>query len=337
MTLSDQQIKPLLEKASQIHNKEFGNSAWFGKCIFLSWYCSNASCRFCYRSLQSEKVDPEKAKRTLASIIVEAMFCRHLNWQLEFLTGGYGIFPFEHLLTICKIVSAIVGEKIWLNIGEVKDKELEQLRSFVQGIVASIETVNPKVHKVVCPKKPVEPYSRMLKSLKGFKKSITIIVGLGETIDDFPLLEKFIKEHKLDKITFYALKPVRGTMFENNSGPESNYYAEWIARTRIAFPKLEIMAGITPKRAQDVKIILEAGANAVTKFSATKLFNSERARLFERLAKESGRVFKSRLSKLPNIDWDSEVDKLEVEEEVKIETKNLLRIYLKKMKKEGKK
>lgn len=176
----------------------------------------------------------------------------------------------------------------------------------------------------------------MLKSLKGFKKSITIIVGLGETIDDFALLEKFIKEHQLDKITFYALKPVRGTGFEKNPGPESNYYAEWIARTRIAFPKLEIMAGITPRRAQDVKIILEAGANAVTKFSATKLFNSERAYLFEKLAEESGRNFKSLLTKLPNIDWDPEIDKLDVEDEIKQDTKELLQLYLKKMQREEK-
>jgi biotin synthase-like enzyme len=173
----------------------------------------------------------------------------------------------------------------------------------------------------------------MLKELKDFKKSITIIIGLGETINDFPLLEKFIKEHNLERITFYALKPVKGTMFENSKGPTSEYYAEWIAKTRIAFPKLEIMAGITPKRAQDVKIILQAGANAVTKFAAVKLFNSERAKLFEQLAKQAGRNFKSKLTNMPKIDWDKQIDKIDMDEETKTATKKLLKEYLAKMNK----
>ncbi len=337
MTLSDEQLKPLLEKASQAYKAEFGSDAWFGKCIFMSWYCSIGNCTFCYRSTLPKDIEPEKAKRTMASIIVEALFCRHLNWELEFLTGGYGIFPFEHLLEICKVVSSIMQDKIWLNIGEVRPGRLDELRPFVKGIVASIETINPEIHKKVCPSKPIEPYSRMLKTIEGFKKSMTMIIGMGETIQDFPLLEKFIREHELDKITFYALKPVKRTMFENSPGPETNYYAEWIARTRIAFPKLEIMAGITPKRAHDVKTILQAGANAVTKFSATKLFNSERAHLFEHLAKEAGRTFRSSLTKLPQVDWHSEVDKLEIDEETKAHTKQLLDSYLDRMMKSGKK
>jgi len=276
-------------------------------------------------------VKPENARRSLPSILVEAILAEHLNWRMELLTGGYGIFPFEELVQICKLVSEIYGEKIWLNMGVLTDKQLSQLKPYVKGIVASIETINPTVHDKVCPSKPIEPYAKMLQSLKDFKKSITIIVGLGETIDDFPLLEKFIKERQLDRITFYALKPVRGTAFEKNPDPDSDYYAEWIAKTRIAFPKLEIMAGITPRRSDDVKIILEAGANAVTKFSAVKLFNSERAKKIEQLAKDVGRTFKSTLTKLPNVDWDASVDCLDLDEKTKTATKKLLHDYLERM------
>lgn len=326
-------MNKILSKASQVYNQNFKDVAWFGKCIFLSWYCKYGDCKFCYRSTMPKNIDPEKARRSLPSIIVEALLAKNLNWRIEFLTGGYGIFPFEQLVELCRIVSQIYGEKIWLNMGLLTNEQLEQLRPYVKGIVASIETINPEIHKKVCPTKPIEPYSKMLKELKGFKKSITIIIGLGENIDDFPLLEKFIKEHDLDRITFYALKPVKGTMFENSTGPDSEYYAEWIARTRIAFPKLEIMAGITPKRAQDVKIILQAGANAVTKFAAVKLFNSERAKLFERLAKEAGRTFQSKLTNMPKIDWDEQVDKIDVDEETKTATKKLLAEYIEKMQK----
>jgi biotin synthase-like enzyme len=336
-TLSEKELQVLLKQASAIHKEHFGSDAWFGKCIFLSWYCSIGDCTFCYRSTLSNDVDPLKARRSLPSIIVEAVFTKELNWELEFLTGGYGIFPFDQLVEVCKIVSEIIEDKVWLNMGTMAPSQLEKLKPYVKGIVASIETINPKVHEETCPSKPIAPYSKMLKNLKGFKKSMTHIIGMGETIQDFELLKQFIEEHQLDKITFYALKPVKKTVFEHSMGPDSNYYAEWIARTRIAFPKIEIMAGITPRRAEDVKIILEAGANAVTKFSATKLFNSERAHLFEKQAKAAGRTFKSHMTKLPKIDWNARIEKLSIDEEIKNQAKQLLADYLVKMMKEGKK
>lgn len=321
----------LVRKASSVHHEQFGKEAWFGKCIFLSWYCAHGDCTFCYRSTMPNNIAPEKARRSLPSILVEALLCKHLNWELEFLTGGYGIFPFDELVEICRLVAQVMGQKIWLNMGLLTDDQLAVLKPYVAGIVASIETVNPSIHKQVCPSKPFQPYSDMLKKLKGFKKSITIIIGLGETLDDFPLLEQCIKEHHLDKITFYALKPVKGTAFENNPGPSSAYYAAWIAKTRIAFPRLEIMAGITPKRAEDVKILLEAGANAITKFSATKLFNSDKARLFEQQAAAAGRAFQSRLTQLPEVDWEAAVDQLDTDEPTKKATKALLNHYIHKM------
>ena len=327
------EFKELIGKANQVHKQNFGNKAWFGKCIFLSWYCSIGDCTFCYRSTMPKEINPKKARRSLPSILVEALLTKHLNWELEFLTGGYGIFPFSELVEICRLVSQIIEDKVWLNMGVLNEKQLEELRPYVKGIVASIETINHEVHKRVCPSKPAEPYSKMLKSLKGFKKSIAIIIGLGETIEDFEILKSFIEEHKLDKITFYALKPVRGTEFEKVGSPDPEYYSEWVAKTRIAFPKLEIMTGITPRTPESVKILLEAGANAITKFSATKLFNSEKAKTFIRMAKEAGREFESHLVDMPEIDWDSEVEKLDVNDSIKKETKALLGQYLEKMNK----
>ncbi|RJQ17184.1 radical SAM protein [Candidatus Woesearchaeota archaeon] len=323
----------LLEKASAVYKENFSNHAWFGKCIFLSWYCTIGDCTFCYRSTIKENVTPETARRSFPSILIEALFCKAFNWRLEFITGGYGILPFEETKKICKVISEIMGEKIWLNLGVLSKKQLEELKPYVKGIVASIETINPELHKKVCPSKPIAPYEHMFSYADGFEKSITFIVGLGETIADFELLQKFIEKHNINRITFYALKPVRGTEYEHTTGPKSEYYAEWIARTRIAFPKLEIMAGITPRRAEDVEIILRAGANAVTKFSATKLFNSERAHLFEAKAKSAGREFLSSLTKMPDIDWDGWIDSLDIDEVTKKDTKILIQHYLHRMNK----
>ena len=240
----------LIEKANKIYLENFPKSSWFGRCIFLSWYCDLGTCKFCFRSTTKHKIKhKEMAKRSLASILTDALFGVFFDWRIEFLTGGYRIFSFEELLEKTKLVSKIFGHKIWINLGTLKEEELLKLKPYVEGVCASIETINPKLHKRICPDKKIKPYSDFLKLADklGFKKSMTIVVGLGEKKEDFELLSKFILKHNLDRITFYALKPVRGTDYENVKSPNIDYYSWWIAKTRIRFPKLEIISGLTPK------------------------------------------------------------------------------------------
>ena len=300
---------------------------WFGRCIFISWYCDVGTCKFCYRSTQKSRIKHAKhARRTKESMIVEAILAKNLGWRIEFLTGGYKIYPIEELVDIAKIISKVYGEKIWLNLGALKKEELELFKPYVKGVVASIETVNPELHKTICPDKNIEDYEEMLK-IEGFMKSMTIVVGLGEKREDFPLLKEFIQKYKLDRITFYALKPVPGTPYEE--GPSTEDYCYWISETRKAFPELEIIAGTTARRVGEVSKVLEAGANAITKFPATKKFNSEEARVLEAEVAKAGREFVSTLTKLPDIDWAKEVDKLDIEN--KEEVKKKLFLYLDKM------
>ena len=292
-----------LEQANKIFLENWGKEVYYGRCIFLSWYCERGTCKFCFRSTIHHKVKHAKtAKRSMASILVEAVLAKNLGWNIEFLTGGYGIYPFEELLEIIQNVNKIIGRKVWVNLGAFTKEQLEQFKPYVEGICASIETVEENLHNELCPDKPIQPYSEMLKTAKemGFKTSIAIIIGLGET--SIALLHKFIEKHKLDRITFYALKPVKGTIFENKEGPTSEYYADWIAKTRIEFPKIEIIAGTTARRYKEAETLFRAGANAITKFPATKLFGTEQAEVIEEGAKKAGRTFKGTLTKLPNID-----------------------------------
>ena len=312
-------------RAKEIFLKNFRNEMWFGKCIFLSWYCEKGSCKFCYRSVnRSEKT----SRRSLASVLVEAFLCKKFKWKLEFLTGGYGIYDFDELVDIVKKVKEVYGEKIWLNLGVLNKEEIERFKPYIKGIVASIETVNEKLHKEICPKKPIEPYEDMLRNCS-LKKSITIIIGLGENEGDKEELFKFIEKHKLDRITFYALKPIEGTIFKK--GPESKYYASWIRDTRIRFPELEIIAGITPRRVDDVCLLLDAGANAITKFPITKEFNTEKSRKFEEEVKKSGRKLLSKLNGQVKIDF-KEIDGFSFDKKLKEEMKEKLGFYLKRMK-----
>ncbi|MBU2561310.1 MAG: radical SAM protein [Nanoarchaeota archaeon] len=326
-------LKQLLERASTVYSQNFPPVTWFGRCIFLSWYCDVGTCAFCFRSTIKHKIrHAASAKRTVASILTDAIIGKNLGWRIEFLTGGYRIFPFEEQLEICELVSKVCGSKIWVNLGSIDKERLRRMERYVEGVCASIECVDPELHARICPDKPVEPYSKMLKEAKemGFKTSCTIVIGLGEKKSDFEKLAEFIESHQLDRITFYALKPVAGTPYTKSPEPEE--YAWWVAQTRVRFPKLEIMAGLTPQRSSDYAgVLLKAGANALTKFPAVKRFGSPQAAEIERQAAEAGREFQGSLTRMPEADWEAEVEKLGLEPELERQVKQKLGEYLKGM------
>jgi biotin synthase-like enzyme len=312
------EFNTLIKKASEIYEENFPMETHFGRCIFVSWFCDRGTCKFCYRStIPHKKKYAENARRSMASMLTDAIIGKNLGWKFEYLTGGYGVFDFEELVEIAKNISKIYEHKIWVNIGTLDEKQMDLLKPYVEGICASIETVEPKLHNEICPDKDIEPYSKMLllADKKGFKKSMTVVIGLGEKKEKVNLLFEFIEKHQLERITFYALKPIQGTPYTKSPEPED--YAWWIAQTRIKFPKIEIIAGLTPKKVDYVKLILKAGANAITKFPAVKEFGSEKAKLVENLAQEAGREFKGSLTKIPNLDWENEINKLSVDDDLK--------------------
>ncbi|MBT4936071.1 hypothetical protein HOL21_00325 [Candidatus Woesearchaeota archaeon] len=324
-----EETKELLTQAESIYWQNFNGKTWYGRCIFISWYCSVGDCKFCFRSTQKHKIQhPEHSKRSIGSILLEALFCKVFNWRIEFLTGGYGIMPFPQLFEIIKNVSLVYGEKIWLNLGVISNDHVEEIRPYVKGICSSMETLTPELHKYVCPNKPIEPYDTMFSHLEGFQKSIAIIVGLGDTVEDMKYLFDFITKHNLDRITVYALKPVLGT--EYTEGPSPDEFVQWLARLRIQFPKLEIIAGTNLRRSEECGYLMKAGANAMTKFPATKQFATKKAKLVEKLIQKEKRDFISTLSVLPEIDWNNKIDELPIEQQYKDAMKDKLAPYLEK-------
>ena len=199
----------------------------------------------------------------------------------------------------------------------MNEEELKKFSPYVEGIVASVETTNIALHGIVCPDKPIKPYLEMLKLCKklGIKRSITIVLGLGETIDDYDSLKEFIEEYSLDRITIYSLRPVMGTPFEHGPAPE--YVAEWIAHVRIDFPKLEIIAGSSETRIAELGLLLRAGANALTKLPATKIFGTTGAREIHEQVALARREFSSELVEMKDVDWKLEIDKLSLSPDMK--------------------
>ena len=328
----DEELKALMEKANKAYWDNFDGQSWFGRCIFLSWYCEKGTCTFCFRSVTKKKIqDPSKARRSLASVIAEAMLIKGLGWRIEFLTGGYGILDDEEIKRIIKLVSQVLEEPIWINLGEMGIDLLEEFRPFVQGLYSSIETLEPKLHKEVCPDKPVEPYVDMIKKAEkiGYKNAITIIIGLGENKEDFPLLEKFLAENNIKRITIYALRPVANTPFEN--GPKSQDVAWWIAKTRIAFPKIEIIVGTAIYRVPEISLFLESGANAITKLPATKMFNTIDAIKVENEFTKAKRTFTGMFNSkdiYKEADWEAMLNRIDVTEEERAKIKETLYRYL---------
>ena len=307
-------------------------STWFERAIFLSWYCAKGDCKFCYMSTQKPLIkNPKEARRSFESILAEVFLCKKLGWKIEFLSGGYESFSKKELWSLMKNIHEIYREKVWLNIGVLNKEELKKYKKYIKGVCGAIECINPKIQKKVCPSKPIKEIEYMFKicdELK-LKKAITIILGIGETEKDIPLLKNFIKEHNIDKITFYRLKPQKNTIFENKNPIKKDYYAKWVREIRKESPKITIGSWLT--HLDEIHLLLNAGADAVTKFPSIKLFNSKYAKKIEAEAKKANRQFRGTLTELPKIDLN-EIDKLNIDKELKNQVKVKLREYIENMK-----
>jgi len=302
-------------------------TTWFERAIFLSWYCAKADCKFCYMS--SVKHD-KQAIRSQASILSEVFLCKKLGWKIEFLSSGFSAYP--SLLELLKNIKKIYG-KVWLNIGTLNEDEMKKFKPYIIGISGAVECINPKVHDFVCPSKPIKDIEKMFRLCDKYnlKKSITIVLGIGETIKDFDLLKKFIKKHNVDKITFYRLKRQKNTIFENSEEITTNYYLEWLKKTREYFPDIKITAGSCLNHLDEISLLLNY-ADAITKFPSIRLFNSKYAKQIEEQAKLANKKFIGTLTKLPKININ-EIDNFDLDENLRKEIKIRLLNYLDRMKK----
>lgn len=304
----------------------------FERAIFFSWYCGIRDCKYCYMSTQLEN---KKAVRSKESLLAELILCKKLGWEVGFISGGVGAFSKTKFKDLLKDMHKVSGEKFWLNIGALSKEELVEYLPYSKGVVGSIETVNKELHDNICPSKPMEPYFDMFEESEklGLKIAMTIILGLGESIKDFDSLKGIISKYGISKIHFYGLNPQKGTIFENSKPPTSEYQAEWIRKTREEFPEMDIQCGIWEDRVDRIAELLEAGADSISKFPALKAFGSKAAKEIEKQTKKANRKFVGTLTKIPNIDWNKEIDKLDFDKDLKEKIKVKLKIYLKQMKK----
>ena len=289
----DYDMFDLVKKANTTTLKNHGNLITLERAVFLSWWCDKGDCAFCYMSTQKEKIkDPTKAKRNINNIFAEAEMCKRLDWNIEFLSGGYKSFTTPEIKHIASTIKDITGDGVWLNTGITDD--LGEYGSEIKGITGAVEVANPKIHEQVCPSKKLDDISNMLDVAGdlGFKKAITIILGLGETLDDVDYVIDYIRDHKIDRVIFYSLNPHKETVYADSSQPASLYYAQVVAKVRLTFPDIEIICGTWIDNLANIGILILSGANGITKFPLFKMFGTKYGKRVEEEVKWAGRELK---------------------------------------------
>lgn len=264
------------------------------RAIFLSYHCDLKDCKFCYMStIQNSS---KKGIRSIESIYAEAFLIKMVNWNVEFLSSGYGVYDSSEIRDIIKGISCITGEPTWLNTGILEKEDLNLFGDELKGITASIETFTEDLFQKMCPSKNWNKLMSFLDNANdlGYQKGITIILGIGEKKEDIDNLFEIIKNYKIDRVTFYSLNPHKGTIFQNSSPSPSMYYLDIVSETRIMFPKLEIITGIGSDRIALVGPLLTAGSNGITKFSWKKFFGSKLGRSLNSEIEEFEKVSKRR-------------------------------------------
>ena len=114
----DSNIFDLIKNANEITLKKHGDLITLERAVFLSWWCDKGDCAFCYMSTQKDKIkDPAKARRNVSNIYAEAEMCKRLDWNIEFLSGGYKSFTTQEIKEIATTIKDITGDGVWLNTG----------------------------------------------------------------------------------------------------------------------------------------------------------------------------------------------------------------------------
>lgn len=301
--IKNKEIFDLLIEANQITEKVHGKEVSLERAIFLSWWCEKGDCKFCYMSSQKNRINnPEKAIRHVKGIYAEAELIKRIGWNIEFLSGGYGVYSTDQIREISETIYDITDNPVWLNIGITN--ELDQYGDEIIGVTGAVETANPKFHDYVCPSKPLDEIKHMLRTAEevGYKKAITIIIGLGEELNHLNDLFDLIEELDIDRIIFYSLNPHPDTEYNLTPQPASFYYASIVASVRIRFPNIEIISGTWTDNLANIGVLLKAGSNGITKFPLFKMYGNRYGKRVEEEVSWANRELKGSFSDLSLLD-----------------------------------
>ena len=145
-------------------------------------------------TIKDQIKNPKKARRRLESIFAEVLICKICSWEIGFLSAGIASWATPELKEVLEGIYKITGKKQWLNLGVLREGQIKELLPYIEGITGTVECVNEKLRNEIVPDKPLNEIDKMFETAERYKikKAITIIIGLGETIEDFPKLVELI-------------------------------------------------------------------------------------------------------------------------------------------------
>ncbi len=319
--VNQEELNLLTKKAQTVYQANFDNLVWFERSIFINWTCAIADCKYCYLSTKPKhKPNQElKALRSKESILAETLVCKVMGWKVGYITGGLRVESTDYLINLIDKIDSINGQKIMMNFGPYSRNLVEKFKPHVLGMGSAIESFDEELHNFICPSKPLKSLLRFLGDLKdlGMEKLITIILGLGEKKEDVLTVIENIKKYNIEKVQLCFLKPQENTIFDEVPPPNMRYMAYWVAKIRVACPKVIIKVALVKERVEDFSLLLEAGANCFSRFLVFNDFKSKFSEQLEEECKKADRKLVGHFNNLPQVDLKKEVSNLSFDEEMK--------------------
>ena len=335
-TVTNEELKNNIQKAKAIFQEYHKNTVHFERSIFINWTCAIADCKYCYLSTKPKHKAGTQATaiRSIESILAEALVCKLMGWEIGYITGGLRVESVDQIIVLLKHLNNINKKKNWMNFGPYAHSEIKKLKPYTGGMGSAIESFDEELHNFICPSKPLIQLKKYLGHLKEEEmgKLITIILGLGENKDDIELVSENITKYNINTVQLCFLKPQENTIFAQVPAPDMNYMAYWVAKLRIKHPKLKIKVALVKERMDDLHLLLDAGANAFSRFMVFKDFNSEQAIILENECKKAKRELKGNFTKIPEFDLEAELNLLQIDQELKVKILPKAQQYLKKLK-----
>lgn len=336
-TVCKEELNALLPEAEKTYKKYFPSTAYFERSIFINWTCSIADCKYCFLSTKPKHHPKEKptAIRSPASILAEVLVCKAMGWKVGYITGGLRVESTDYLIDLITKINVIAGEKIMMNFGPYPKSEIVKLKPHISGMGSAIESFDEELHNFICPSKPLRSLMKFLENLQEerLQKLITIILGIGERKEEVEIVIQKIKEYKIEKVQLCFLKPQENTVFNEVPPPNQDYMAWWIAKIRIACPKVQIKVALVKERVEDVELYLRAGANGFSRFKVFLDFNSHYAQELEEGCKRAGRKLEGKFTELSDVDVQRLVEELPFDENMKLKMMPKAKQYFRKLEK----
>ncbi|MFT4343332.1 MAG: radical SAM protein [Candidatus Woesearchaeota archaeon] len=299
--VDEQELNELIEQGNKVYKDNFDGTVWFERSIFTNWTCGIADCKYCYLSTRPKL--EKGAVRSRESILAEVLLCKSMGWRVGYLTGGLRVEPTEYLVGLGKLINDVLGERIMFNYGPYTKTETKMLSETLRGMGCAIESFDPKLHSFICPSKPLNSLIKFLGYLEdnSMEKLITIILGIGETMDDVNEVIDYVQKYNITSVQLCFIKPQYGTVFAKVESPDPKYMAWWTAKLRIACPKLIIKIALVRDRIEDFSLMLNAGANCFSRYLVFNDFGNDFARQLVAECKRVNRTLEGNFLSIPAI------------------------------------